>query len=123
MSTQPPRNKREALARAAGSRDPIPDPDDEHRQKIRESALDYLAEKWTQSEDCPIDGSNDWYVDDVGMLAIRSGGPGSSLLPRGFPFVPIVCRTCGYTFFINELWVREGGTPQHVEDEPRHEAS
>src|SRR4051794_33856340 len=88
----------------------------------RRQASEYLK-RFPGAEDmeCPVCHNRDWGVSDVAMVNVRPNlttatwGVESSY--RAYPLVPIGCATCGYTYFINEKWVRFGGPPPDLEIE------
>jgi predicted nucleic-acid-binding Zn-ribbon protein len=91
--------------------EPRPQPAETRRE--RKAAQDHLARVWTETESksCPICGHTDWAINDVAELPVRNtrwfGLAGPDDEPgRAFPLVPVNCINCGYTFFINEKWVR-----------------
>jgi hypothetical protein len=89
---------------------------DDPKLALRERAVDYLNKLWADrpSPDCPICGSNSWGINDVSLLPVRetaSAGSHINESSRVYPLVPINCHTCGYMFFLNELWIRENGIP------------
>lgn len=66
--------------------------------------MKWIQEKWTQSRDCPVCGSQDWGVNQIFQLEEDEGegvisGAGIGI----FPVVPVVCKECGYTFFVNAI--------------------
>jgi len=106
MSTKPP-SSHDALARALATQ---ADPS----QLARRKSLEYLRSVWKEElQGCPICGTNDWGVNDVANLPVREETMSFPLgTTRVYPLVPITCKKCGYTFFLNEKWVLAGGTPE-----------
>lgn len=88
----------------------------------RQAALEWLAKVWEEDrQQCPICGDGNWSISDVANLPVRprrivdEANPAAFITDitaeRVYPLVPISCVTCGYTFFINEKWIRSGGAP------------
>ena len=70
-----------------------------------ERALAWLNEHWTMPRGCPICGSSDWQVGQVGEIRqyndgnLILGGPGGGVIPT----FPVVCTTCGYIHLFSAL--------------------
>jgi hypothetical protein len=95
------------LAAAAAGADETKDP----LWEFRERALNYLNSVWKGDSTCPVCKTDTWYVANIAVLPIRRGDVGTPAGGDAFPLVPVTCETCGYTFFLNEQWVRADGTP------------
>jgi predicted nucleic-acid-binding Zn-ribbon protein len=85
--------------------EPSPDEQDVGFEK-REAVKRYLDDVWKHDKRCPICGNDDWLIDNVANIAVR---PTTylDLLERAYPLAPVLCRVCGYTFFINEKWTTQ----------------
>jgi hypothetical protein len=86
---------------------------------LKVKALEYLLSVWPEEKQvCPICSGTDWGVSDTAVIPRRGGAEITSGpdLTRVYPVVPVNCQTCGYTFFLNEKWVRAGGTPPDVRE-------
>jgi predicted nucleic-acid-binding Zn-ribbon protein len=98
-----------------------PDPTLERRR----AANAYLERVWpAERQHCPICNTTEWGINNVAILPVRAGtDPTSGVVDSNhvYPLVPVVCRTCGYTFFINEKWVLAGGTPPNLMPDPAPE--
>lgn len=78
-------------------------------------ASEYLHQ-WPDAPDmeCPICHNREWGISDAALLSVRvdpteaTWGAGEQ---RAYPLVPVGCSTCGYTYFINEKWIRHNGPP------------
>jgi hypothetical protein len=100
------------------TQDPVSDPVPEARRQAHA-----WLKRFPGAEDmeCPICHTHDWGIADVGLLSVRvdpneaTFGGGEIVERRAYPLVPVTCETCGYTYFINEKWVRAGGTPPGLE--------
>jgi uncharacterized protein CbrC (UPF0167 family) len=93
------------LVAAAAARQTTEDPGFQQREAVKR----HLDAIWTHDKLCPICGTDDWIVDNIANLPVRSFH--DDLLDLGigsgtpvYPLCPVVCRTCGYTFFVNEKW-------------------
>jgi len=63
----------------------------------------WLQEKWTGLKTCPVSGDNNWIIaDDLLQPMIHASG-GLRVGGRGYPLVMLICRTCGYTMFLNAV--------------------
>lgn len=65
------------------------------------AAIGWLREKWGEERPCPYCGSTSHAVGPPGSLVHESGKAVS-------PSIPVVCRNCGNTTFI-DLRVLDGG--------------
>ena len=76
----------------------MPSPGGMLSDEEQNQAIAFLEKVWTQGRTCPIDGTDDWVLQDV-LVHIPSFRPkglvvgGKSL---AFPLVVVVCKTCGY---------------------------
>ncbi len=86
----------------------------------RRRALAYIDSVWPEDKQvCPICGTNDWGINDVANLPVRPEGVEVLLdTTKVYPLVPVTCKKCGYTFFINGKWVLAGGTPPDLDADP-----
>jgi predicted nucleic-acid-binding Zn-ribbon protein len=94
------------IVAAASARQTTEDPG--YRQ--REAVKRHLDVVWTQNKPCPICGDDDWLVDNVANISVRPLGF-LEAEAKVYPLAPILCQTCGYTFFVNEKWTRDEGKP------------
>ena len=96
----PPRPSPLANALAGGS----PTTDDPNVGR-RAAVKRHIDNVWKHDHRCPLCGNDDWIIDNVANLTVRST---SVFEPeRAYPLAPIVCRVCGYTFFVNEKWAQQ----------------
>ena len=106
MATNRPPDPGDALLRAAAGATT-----DEVGFEKREAIKRHLDSKWTHAKQCPICGEDDWLIDNVANVPVRP----TSFLETGervYPLAPVVCRVCGYTFFVNEKWAGSSGGPR-----------
>jgi hypothetical protein len=75
---------------------------------------EWIAAHWTRSE-CPFHGPTRW---QLGKLPAEAPS-GATLDGRGqaYPLIAIICRTCGYTVFLNSVivGVKKAGTQTESE--------
>ena len=63
----------------------------------------WLQQKWTGEASCPVSGDNNWIIADDFVQPMKYSAGGLTIGGRGYPLVMVVCRTCGYTLFINAI--------------------
>lgn len=71
-----------------------------------DKVIKYLQKKWRGSG-CPMCGGNQWNVPEK-IFELREFNDGNLMIggPNGavLPVIPITCRNCGNTVFINALF-------------------
>ena len=79
------------------------------------NTTDYISnlDKIWENKQCPICRKSNWLVTgDVYELPEYHGGGVVIGSGKIFPVVPIVCRECGYTFFMNAFLSNAVGPDQ-----------
>jgi hypothetical protein len=68
------------------------------RDRWQKNATEWVQEKWTTPNVCPICGSSTWTVTPPVSIYLYQGIAGiPSQVPAGvFPMFYVVCRTCAY---------------------------
>lgn len=70
--------------------------------ELHQRAQKWVEEKWTRAE-CPFHGPTSWEVGNMVVQTVQYVPKGISIGGRTYPLVPVICRTCGYTVFLNAL--------------------
>ena len=68
-----------------------------YKKKVKE----YLETKWTGAKACPICGQTTWRLADTMGRIPSLSGPNIILGGPYYPFIILVCSTCGYTILLN----------------------
>lgn len=88
---------------------------DERRQQQSDKTLEWLNEHWKIPRTCPVCRNSTWGVNQTFELREYEGG---SIVVGGgaevFPVTPVVCKTCGYTFFMNALMTGAAIPPKYM---------
>jgi len=69
--------------------------------------IKYLKSKWGDEKRCPMCDQTEWIVNDK-IFELREFKGGSIILGNIpiFPVIPIICKNCSNTIFINPINAR-----------------
>lgn len=76
----------------------------------------WVEEKWEGSKPCPVCNTNDWNVSGNPAYVSVGSPDGEMFLGDNFPFFVILCKNCGYTFFVNAILADIGFPSQKEAD-------
>lgn len=88
---------------------------DKRRQQQADKTLEWLNEHWKKPWTCPVCQNSAWGVNQTFDLREYEGG--NITIGGGaevFPVTPVVCKTCGYTFFMNALMTGAAIPPKYM---------
>ena len=70
--------------------------------RVEKERLDAYLKK-IHGTTCPLCGNRHWDITDTVFQAIEFDHKGILINGSSFPMVPLTCRNCGNTYFINAL--------------------
>ena len=74
-------------------------------QDDKDKVVSLITQKW-KNWTCPFSGDSNWIVADHAVTPMTIGQGGSIIMGgANYPQVMLICKTCGYTVFINAVLV------------------
>ena len=70
--------------------------------EVNQSRLDAYLKKISPAA-CPLCGDSKWTISKKVFQALEYEATGIFASKNTYPMVPLTCRTCGNTYFINSL--------------------
>jgi predicted nucleic-acid-binding Zn-ribbon protein len=74
--------------------------DAQAREALRRKYESALQRVWSEADTCPICGTNNWSLNDLVDVPLRTD-PDPSLQGHAYVYVPLGCTHCGYTMFFH----------------------